>query len=397
MFLRPRYTDFICSGPGRFMYILESTSEFKVKGIPIPNFPLLTWNNSSDCYGVKEGDIFKEGLKFLLYKCIKRGRVGSKGSWITYANHLCHFFTFCEDNELDWRDISETAEEEMLLAVYRDVSIGEFNLGSNTVNQRLRTVIEFYKRAYFHGWVDSFPYSLELVRATKGNQNFLAHTDRSGGEVASYDVLAKEKPRTIKFLSIEEVKKLLNAITNPTLKLMVRLCLQSGIRKEELLEFPLCAIQKPIKGKVTYRVDITKTKGSKERGIDIPAKLMKDLWAYVNELRHQDSELSGIKSNFLFLTSEGLEWDIKTGAFNKALNKLKLTFKVYPHKLRHTYATHILSALLDKKSAKFDPVTYLRDRLGHSSITTTMDYVHLVNELMEDLTTEYQDEIDSIV
>ncbi|GHG07011.1 tyrosine-type recombinase/integrase [Thalassotalea marina] len=379
------------------MYIIKSTSEFKVKGIPLPNFPLLTWNYSNDLYDAVEGDIFKEGLKYLLYKCIKRGRVSSESSWITYANHLCHFFSFCEDNELDWRDIAETNEDEMLLALYRDISIEEFNLSYRTVNQRLRTVIDFYKRAYFHDWIKSLPYSLELVRTKKYNQSFLAHTDRAGGERASYDVLAKEKPRMIKLLSIVEVRYLLDAIQNPTLKLMVRLCLQTGIRKEELFEFPLCLIKKPLQGKVSYRVELTKTKGNRGRSIDIPGKLMKDLWRYVNEIRYQQSLISGIDSKLLFLNDRGVEWNIKTGSFNKALNNLNLPFKVYPHKLRHTYATHTLAALLSRKTNTFNPLIYLRDRLGHSSINTTMIYVHLVNELMDDLTHQYQDEINNIV
>ena len=65
--------------------------------------------------------------------------------------------------------------------------------------------------------------------------------------------------------------------------------------------------------------------------------------------------------------------------------------------VRHTYATHMLKGLLERKSSKFEPLMYLQARLGHSSITTTMKYLHLVNDLVDDLSIEYQQQIDAIV
>lgn len=176
---------------------------------------------------------------------------------------------------------------------------------------------------------------------------------------------------------------------------MVRLCLTTGIRKKELLLFPLDAIRKVRPNELTCNVFINRTKGEKERSIDIPAALMNELWGYVNELRFQQQKESGATSNYLFLTTEGNEWSDGDG-FNKALNKLNLQFKVNPHKLRHTYATHMLKGLQKHKSTKFEPLMYLQSRMGHSSITTTMQYLHLVNDLLDDLSLEYQDTINAI-
>ena len=39
---------------------------------------------------------------------------------------------------------------------------------------------------------------------------------------------------------------------------------------------------------------------------------------------------------------------------------------------------------------------YLQRRLGHSLITTTMIYLEIVNDLMDDLALEYQDQINDI-
>lgn len=282
------------------MYILKSTEELKFKGISYPDFPLLTWSSSNEDLGIVGGDLFLEGLKFLRYYGVKRGRAKSVKTLSTYANQLCHFFSFCEDNEIDWRDINETAEDEMLLAVYRDVSVDDFELSQNTVNQRLRIIIQFYKYAHYQGWVESLPYGLEEVNTRRGAHGFLAHTDRSGNKQASYDVLMKQQPSQIKFYTVDQVKQIVGSINNPTLKLMVRTLFQTGVRKKELLRFPLDAIQKPHGDKAVYRVDITITKGNKPREIDVPAKLMRDLYEYKVELRHQKAQRSGVKSDYLF-------------------------------------------------------------------------------------------------
>ena len=336
-----------------------------------------------------------EALQFLIYECLKRGRVRSENTWWTYAGHLSQYLSFCEQNNLDWRDISETSEDEMLVSAYRDLCVREFGMSVNTTNQHLRTLVRFY--SYGVGkWFDSLPYSLESVSARNQHQ-FLAHTQRNGGKKYSADLMMKTEEKKAQFLSANEIQQLLNSIENPTLKLMVRLCLQTGIRRKELLLFPLRAIQKPNGNKTYYKVNISRTKGEKTREIHVSARLMEDLWRYVNELRFQKQQESGVESNCLFLTSNGQEWSREGSAFGKALNELNLPFHVTPHMLRHTYATHMLKGLLERKSSKFEPLMYLQARLGHASITTTMKYLHLVNDLVDDLAIEYQQHIDMIV
>ena len=309
---------------------------------------------------------------------------------------MVSFFTFCEDNEQDWTNIADDGVNEMLIAVYRDVCIEVNGNSINTTNQHLRTIIQFYKYAVGRGWVSNLPFALESIKANKNNHSFLAHTVTDGGQAYNPDIMMRTNKKTPKFLQAKEVQVLLKAISNPTLKLMVRLCLQAGIRKKELLLFPLNAIRKTRPNEKVCRVDINRTKGEKERSIDIPIRLMNDLWGYVNELRFQQQQESGIQSECLFLTSKGEEWEVDSNGFNKALNDLGLPFKVNPHKLRHTYATHMLKGLQEKRNTKFEPLMYLQNRLGHANIITTMIYLHLVNDLIDDVSLEYQDSINAI-
>lgn len=377
------------------MIALRSTTDFEIESIQYPNFPLLTWEKNSPELGIESGMLCVEALQFLIYECLKRGRVRSENSWWTYANHLSQYLSFCEQNSLDWRDISESSEDEMLVSAYRDLCVSEFGMSVNTTNQHLRTLVRFY--SYGIGkWFNSLPYSIESVRVQNQHQ-FLAHTQRNGGKRYSPDIMMKTEEKKVQFLSANEVQELLNAIENLTLKLMVRLCLQTGIRRKELLLFPLNSIRKPNHNQAYYKVNISRTKGEKAREIHIPARLMDDLWRYVNETRFQKCQESGVESSYLFLTSGGQEWSPNGSAFGKAIQELKLPFHVTPHMLRHTYATHMLKGLLERKSRKFEPLMYIQARLGHSSITTTMKYLHLVNDLVDDLAVEYQQTIDAIV
>lgn len=379
------------------MIVLNSTVDYKVRGFAYPDFPLLTWTKTDEVLQIETGMLFEGGHEFLNYYLLKRGRVASKKTWNTYAHHMCSFFSFCEDNNQDWKAISDDGENEMLLSVYRDVCIEDFKLSANTTNQYLRTIIKFYQYAVGQGWVSSLPYSLESVKVSRSRQStFLAHVVSGTNEAFSPDIMMNTVKKTIKFLKTEEIQTLLEAIKNPTLKLMVRLCLTTGVRKKELLLFPLDAIRKPRLAEMTCSVVIIKTKGEKERSIDIPAALMNDLWAYVNELRFQQQKMSDVESDLLFLTTEGKNWSDDGDGFNKALNNLNLPFKIHPHKLRHTYATHMLKGLQKIMCTKFEPLMYLQSRLGHASITTTMQYLHLINDLLDDVSLEYQDAINAM-
>ncbi|WP_252097552.1 hypothetical protein [Pseudoalteromonas sp. NBT06-2] len=58
------------------MIILKSTSDFEIESIKYPNFPLLTWETDNSDLGIESGMLCVEGMQFLIYECLKRGRVG---------------------------------------------------------------------------------------------------------------------------------------------------------------------------------------------------------------------------------------------------------------------------------------------------------------------------------
>ncbi|MDF5484401.1 site-specific integrase, partial [Vibrio parahaemolyticus] len=181
--------------------------------------------------------------------------------------------------------------------------------------------------------------------------------------------------------------------------LIVRLALLTGLRKEELLTFPVTYVSAPqsISARSHVVVELKpqemSTKGDKPRTIHVPISLMADLWDYVIHERHETIRKHGTDPKTLFVTAKGKSWSIPT-SLNNQLNRLKLSFACHPHILRHTYATHTLKSLLSRKSTTFNPLIYVRDRLGHSSITTTEKYLHFLDDIEDDLRTSYQEEIE---
>mgnify|MGYP006139085861 FL=1 len=376
------------------MDLVRASEEFKVKSISCPEFPILV---------NKDGEIVMHALDFMIYHCLKRGRVQSEGSWRTYGQDIYDFFSFCEANNIDWCQI-EYRQDETLLAVYRDVSMKQFGVSASTINRRLRFLIKFYNYAYNHKWVQTLPYQLETVIVRKP-RGFLAHTDTSGGVKASPDVIVKQPRTKIKLLNREQVNQVLTSINNKTLKLMVKLGVLTGLRKAEILTFPLSYIVNPnsCNTRSHFKVDLNpnemRIKGNEPRSIMVPVSLMSDLWDY--SLHERSGLLKGQDkpTDRLFVTRDGEAWSLKSKSFNNQLDSLGLDYKVHPHMFRHTFATHTLKDLEKRKKEgrlASNPLRIVQALLGHSSIMTTERYLHFLHEVEDDLTTEYQLEIERL-
>ncbi len=366
------------------MELIFANNDFKVGSFSYQGFPLLL---------KKDMEILEEALDFFLYYLLKRGSVQSRNSWDTFGRDLYDLMAFSEENALDWHNINSRVDSNFL-ALYRDWALEECKLSPSTINRRLNLAIKFYRYAMSRGWVKELPYSMEEVRIRKP-KGFLAHADRTGGVKARPDVMLKTPRTRIKVLSLSQIQMLLDAIDEKaslekkSLKLMVRLCLLTGLRKEECLTFPVNYLIDPNRMPVTshYVVKISpremEVKGEVERTIHIPITLMQDLWNFKIHERNLLHNRSAGQKTTLFLNRYGEPYSLKSRTFNKNLDELDLPFKIHPHMLRHCYATHTLASLMSRKSLKFNPLIYVRDRLGHSSITTTEAYLHFIDDITE--------------
>lgn len=110
-------------------------------------------------------------------------------------------------------------------------------------------------------------------------------------------------------------------------------------------------------------------KGRKERIVPVGGPALKAISHY----RHQ----AGVQSGPLFLNKSRRRlqnssvWD----AVKKYLALAGIPIPASPHKLRHSFATHLLDAGADLRS--------VQELLGHASLSTTQIYTHVTTERMK--------------
>lgn len=115
-------------------------------------------------------------------------------------------------------------------------------------------------------------------------------------------------------------------------------------------------------------------KGNKERLVPIPEMTLKCMNEYFYKIR----PLWAKKSSFRFFINR-LGKDIYPRYVERLIidssNNVGLKKHITPHKLRHSYATHLLEGGADLRS--------IQELLGHSSISTTEIYTHVESERLK--------------
>jgi integrase/recombinase XerD len=181
-----------------------------------------------------------------------------------------------------------------------------------------------------------------------------------------------EMPKTTRklpeFLSIEEVDDLLAQPPDDTpLGLRDRAMLETiyatGLRVSELVQLRL--------DNVDFRLGCVRALGKrrKERLVPLGDQALGAINAYLEDGRGE--LLSGRRCDHLFVTSRGK--CMTRQAFWKNLKRYAVAAgiakNISPHKLRHSFATHLLERGADLRS--------VQAMLGHADIATTEIYTHV--------------------
>lgn len=380
------------------MHLVWATEDLKLAARAVPGFPILLHEAMDSCL---------EANAFFRYYLL-RGTVGSKKSWPSIGRALYDFYSFLQAHDLRWDDV-DRGEDKNLVAAYRDYCFDVSRLKRATIRQRLIYVCAFYEFAQKQSWIDKLPFVYEDRRDVRRSAGFLQHADASGGVVSSRSVMPRAHRTLPKFLTKDETRELLGAATNPHHHMIIRTALQTGLRREELATFPLAYVIKPVLTSRDRNVRITldpedgtgmKTKGSVRRTIVVSWALMRSLYHYAIHRRGERASLSCKEQLPLFLNQAGLPWSEDGKGIEAMVRKVgaKLGIDTHPHMLRHTYATNTLVALQrDRSDNRIEPLVFLQKQLGHASITATMVYLHLVNELADDAVLAYDDELNDWV
>ena len=251
----------------------------------------------------------------------------SKNTIKTYAGTIKKFLEFLINNGIiiiDTKSINSSLDKNLILKFLAELKVKK-KLDSNSLRLYVRAISSFLK------FLD--------------NEN-----------LAKQIKAPKVDKRLPKFITYDELNKLLENAENYRDKLVIKFLFYTGVRVSELIKIK--------KNDIIFEEGFVKVygKGGKERIVPIPKELLNELKNYINKINTE---------NIFPLSSRQVERIIKNIAKNAGISK-----KVTPHVLRHSLATTLLSKGVD--------IRYIQEILGHSSLNITQIYTHVVpNQLKE--------------
>ncbi|HAS6068730.1 TPA: tyrosine-type recombinase/integrase [Vibrio vulnificus] len=382
-----------------------------------------------------DGTVVYPQSLYLVSKLRGEGKVKDTGSiakgLLAFTRYLdsTHYSQIDEDgNEippeyLTYKTLSRYEEEgapwqfaEFLLANCNNIegANGDEAFSLSTARSYMSAVIGFYKWMQKYGYIKNdvqnvvTHYTTGTVHQELNQHDMLAHT-KSGSkrnyETSNLMKMFPKKENTPAHKKLKpmhpEHKVLFNEHANSLPKatgLIFQLCVEAGLRIDEAIHFPAHDI-----GKADYRdldavpIKITRTKGSKERTVEVPIELYEELEIYKesnarltnlnkrNELVQSGEVLDTVE--YLFISNKGTPYSSNTlethfSNLRKQIREVDSSWYYRIHDLRSTFATHWLWQESQKRAVGYD---FLMDELaklmGHASTSTTEKYIKFMNKL----------------
>jgi site-specific recombinase XerD len=246
----------------------------------------------------------------------------------------------------------------------------------------IRTYRLHLSREYFN------PYKGELDRKTQNYflvalRSMLRFLIRKGHAVLSPEQveLGKNSDRHIKFLSPEEVEKLLQSPNVKKLRelrdrAILELLFSTGLRVSELV-----GLNKDQVNLVEREFSVI-GKGRKARVVFLSENAVEWIQKYLvardDPYKPLFVRYSGPKSSDT-LSDEKARLSVRSieRMIDKYRKQAGITFRIGPHVLRHSFATDLLQHGADLRS--------VQEMLGHKNIATTQIYTHVTNLRLKEI------------
>ena len=157
-------------------------------------------------------------------------------------------------------------------------------------------------------------------------------------------------------LSVEEVRGMIDSTNNPKHRLILKLLYGCGLRSSEVVN-----LKKDDLDFSEGLIHIRLAKGKKDRFVKMPFSISDELKSYCNLLN----------GNLLFPSNRGGKLTTATiqAIVEQSAKRAKIKRRIYPHLLRHSFATHLLEQGTDLR--------IIQKLLGHSDIKTTQIYTQI--------------------
>ena len=278
---------------------------------------------------------------FINYILIEKGL--SKNTAIAYRTDLKTFFKYLEDKNLSFETVQHSQLTDFLW------SLKTSNIKPRSIYRMVESIRQFYK--------------------------YLLMEDIIKEDPTIYLSIPKIPAMLPEMLTNKEVEVLLDSVSGIDYlsirnRAMLELLYATGLRVSELISLKF------------ENIDLEECfvkivgKGNKERLVPFGHKAKIFMERYLRVRKK-------INSEYIFLTR--LNKPISRIEFWRQLKEISIKAgimkNITPHTLRHSFATHLLTAGTD--------IRFVQEMLGHSSISTTQIYTHVSQERLKEQHKKY--------
>lgn len=254
-----------------------------------------------------------------------------------YDDDLAQFNQFLEQELLNLRTFEYKDARNYLSYLYSN------NLKRTTVSRKISTL-----RTFYEFW---------MTQDTSVNNPFIQL------------VHPKKEQYLPQFFYEEEMEALFNTVSNDAKKglrdrVVIELLYATGIRVSELVNIKVMDLDMNLPGVKVLG------KGNKERFVPFGEFCRQSIEQYLEKFKPLKSK----RHPYLIVNMKGdpiTERGVRY-LLNDVVERTAGVTEIHPHKLRHTFATHLLNQGADLRT--------VQSLLGHVNLSTTGKYTHVSNQ-----------------
>ena len=259
-----------------------------------------------------------------------------------YSEDLYHFVDF----------LKETGDSSLIKIELSDARIYLSRLtdeqySRSSISRKISSLRAFYQYLQNHEFIDENPFSY-------------LHLKKTGLQLPN-------------FFYDEEIRLLFEAVegTEPlTLrnKALLEVLYGTGMRVSECQQLKIEDLD------LDLGVMLVLGKGKRERYVPFGEYAKEALVQYIDESRKVLMDKYHKEHDYLFVNQYGDHISVSGIQYvlNQLIRQTSLTSSIHPHKLRHSFATHLLNNGADMRT--------VQELLGHKSLSSTQIYTHVTKD-----------------
>ncbi|MDU0567176.1 tyrosine recombinase XerC [Staphylococcus haemolyticus] len=278
-----------------------------------------------------------EEIQVTFLNMLKVERNFSAHTLKSYHDDLVQFNHFLEQELINLRTFEYKDARNYLSYLYSQ------NLKRTTVSRKISTLRTFYEFWMTQDETIINPF-VQLVHPKK--ENYLPQFFYEEEMEALFETVAKDTKKGLRD------------------RVILELLYATGIRVSELVNIQLKDIDMSLPGVKVLG------KGNKERFVPFGEFCRQSIEQYLREfkpIQHTKHSFLLVNMNGAPITERGVRY-----VLNDVVKRTAGVTEIHPHKLRHTFATHLFNQGADLRT--------VQSLLGHVNLSTTGRYTHVSNQ-----------------